>query len=228
MTRGESRGCDEAEAGYRQLDPVDAGPQHEIGDRRNRRDLGKRVELIGNTSWLYRRRRSPSLERGNHSRWPATSSQNRSCSERFRTRCGADEARPNRRAGGSGTVDCFASLEMTGRAQWVSSIVVGRRLRRHSSDERRLRSEARRSSLVIAMASSRRRSTSKSPQSRSTGSAPTARTSAPAATIAGRTATEHSGGCACTDRSALDARSIAALRCKSGELEPGRCERSTK
>jgi|SRR5271170_633617 hypothetical protein len=48
---------------------------------------------------------------------PPTSSQSRSCSKRFqdlareRTRRGA-----NRRAGGSGTVDCFASLAMTGRA----------------------------------------------------------------------------------------------------------------
>ena len=46
---------------------------------------------------------------------PPTSFQNRLCNKRFkdlvreRTRRGA-----NRRAGGSGTVDCFASLAMTG------------------------------------------------------------------------------------------------------------------
>ena len=46
---------------------------------------------------------------------------------------------PNRLAGGSGTLDCLASLAMTGRAKWVSSIylVVGRRPTRRQNCLRR-------------------------------------------------------------------------------------------
>ena len=91
-------------------------------------------------------------------------------------------------------MDCFASLGMTGRAQFVSSIVVGRRLSRHSPDERRLRSEARRSSLVIAMASYRPEVDVEIAEVPVYRVSPYCTHLGPAATIAGRTANEQSGG----------------------------------
>jgi hypothetical protein len=109
--------------------------------------LGKQVEVVGNTSLAYIDEDAPRhCERSEaihlSTRWSADEFPKSVVWRALQgPAAGADEAWPNRRAGGSGTVDCFASLAMTGRAQWVSSIVVGRRLNRHSPDGRRLRSE---------------------------------------------------------------------------------------
>jgi hypothetical protein len=123
-------------------------------------NLGKQVEVVGNISWPISTKTLPiiaSVAKQSISAQdgPPTSSQSRSCSKRIKDplRGGRGVAQS---AGGRQRNRGLLGFARNGwQSPMVSSIVVGRRLNRHSPDERRLRSEARRLSLVIAMASSR-------------------------------------------------------------------------